>query len=74
MCIRDRDHGDVELAAALLGRPFCVEGMVVHGRGLGRTIGFPTANLRCEKEQYLPASGVYAGYAEVDVYKRQIPA
>ena len=59
------DHGDVELAAALLGRPFCVEGVVVHGRGLGRTIGFPTANLRCEKEQYLPASGVYAGYAEV---------
>ena len=37
--------GDVVLARRLLGRPFRVEGEVVHGQKLGRTIGFPTANV-----------------------------
>ncbi len=37
--------GDPELAAHVLGRPFAIEGVVVHGDKLGRTIGFPTANI-----------------------------
>jgi riboflavin kinase / FMN adenylyltransferase len=38
--------GDMDRAAALLGRPYAVSGHVLHGRKLGRTLGFPTLNLR----------------------------
>ena len=51
--------GDFARAQALLGRPYTVLGKVVEGRKLGRTLGFPTANLRVFNEQ-LPPSGVYA--------------
>lgn len=48
-----------ERAAALLGRPFSIEGVVVHGDKLGRTIGFPTANM--DMADYVrPAFGIYA--------------
>lgn len=56
------ESGDFETAATLLGRPYTVHGRVVEGRKLGRTIGFPTANLAVKREQ-LPPSGVYAVYA-----------
>jgi len=52
-------EGNVEGAAALLGRPFALEGPVVTGAGRGRTIGVPTANVAAEGE-LLPAMGVYA--------------
>lgn len=55
--------GDVEQAAAWLGRPYRIVGEVVVGDRRGRTIGFPTANLRVWEEQLLPANGVYAGWA-----------
>ncbi|MCB1203664.1 MAG: bifunctional riboflavin kinase/FAD synthetase [Verrucomicrobiae bacterium] len=51
--------GDFSLAANLLGRPYSVLGEVVKGRQLGRTLGFPTANLSVRREQ-LPPAGVYA--------------
>ena len=51
--------GDFEIAAALLGRVYSVFGSVIRGRQLGRTIGFPTANLTVHCEQ-LPPTGVYA--------------
>ncbi len=51
--------GDFARAETLLGRPYTVLGNVVEGRRLGRTLGFPTANLRVFNEQ-LPPSGVYA--------------
>jgi len=51
--------GDFEVAAALLGRVYTVFGTVIKGRQLGRTIGFPTANLTVHSEQ-LPPTGVYA--------------
>jgi len=51
--------GDFEVAAALLGRVYTVYGTVIKGRQLGRTIGFPTANLTVHSEQ-LPPTGVYA--------------
>lgn len=51
--------GDVEQAVSLLGRHFSLEGEVIHGAGRGRGLGFPTANLRSDKE-LLPAPGVYA--------------
>ena len=51
-------EGQVEAAAELLARPHDVEGEVVRGAGLGRKLGFATANLR--PEAMLPANGVYA--------------
>lgn len=49
---------DLEGAAAMLGRPYSVFGEVVQGKQLGRTIGFPTANVAVADEQ-LPPNGVY---------------
>lgn len=55
--------GDVESAAASLGYPYRIEGEVISGDKRGRTIGFPTANLKVWEEQVIPANGVYACYA-----------
>ncbi len=53
-------QGLVENASRLLGRPYRVEGEVVHGDGRGKTIGVPTANLNTGSEKLIPAAGVYA--------------
>jgi riboflavin kinase/FMN adenylyltransferase len=53
--------GRVEDAAALLGRPLEVEGVVVSGDQRGGTLGFPTANLRVEADLLVPQFGIYAG-------------
>ncbi|WP_159793389.1 bifunctional riboflavin kinase/FAD synthetase [Puerhibacterium puerhi] len=53
-------EGDVEGAAAVLGRAHRVRGVVVHGDARGRTLGFPTANLGAIRGM-VPADGVYAG-------------
>jgi riboflavin kinase/FMN adenylyltransferase len=55
------DAGEVEAAAAALGRPHRVEGVVVHGYRRGRQLGFPTANIATPPFTALPADGVYAG-------------
>lgn len=56
--------GDAGRAAAMLGRRYTVCGIVGHGRRLGRTIGFPTANITAASERkLLPAPGVYAAEA-----------
>lgn len=50
-----------EEAARMLGAPYRIIGRVVHGKELGRTIGFPTANIEpLDKECLIPANGVYA--------------
>lgn len=54
------EQGDIENANLLLGRPYTLLGDVVQGQQLGRTIGFPTANLQLPKEKFLPRQGVYA--------------
>lgn len=51
--------GRPERAAELLGRPFAMEGVVIRGQQLGRTIGFPTANITLE-DYVRPAFGIYA--------------
>jgi riboflavin kinase/FMN adenylyltransferase len=56
--------GDVEVAAAMLGRLHEVRGPVVEGDKRGRLIGFPTANVFVPKAVCLPADGVYAGWFE----------
>lgn len=58
--------GNPEGAATLLGRPWAMEGIVVRGAQLGRTIGFPTANLRLDAAVLRPRYGVYAVRASVD--------
>ena len=55
------EKGDFKKAERMLGRPVSVYGMVVRGRGRGRSIGFPTANLNPHHET-LPPSGVYAAW------------
>lgn len=57
--------GDVELARGLLGRPYLVRGTVLKGAGRGRTLGFPTANLKPDRPLIL-APGVYAARAVWD--------
>jgi riboflavin kinase/FMN adenylyltransferase len=57
--------GRVEEAAALLGRPYFLDGIVVHGLQRGRLLGFPTANLGTDNE-LLPPNGVYATLATLD--------
>ena len=51
--------GHPEIAASILGRPFAIEGMVERGRQLGRTLGYPTANVDL-RDYVLPRFGVYA--------------
>jgi riboflavin kinase/FMN adenylyltransferase len=57
--------GDLARAARLLGRHYSVEGEVVRGAGRGRTLGFPTANVKTDRPLPLPA-GVYACHALVE--------
>ena len=53
------ESGQARKAAALLGRPYAMAGEVEHGRALGGTLGFPTANVRFPAGLVLPAKGVY---------------
>lgn len=60
-------QGDIQRANAMLGAPYSVCGTVVHGRHVGTSLGFPTANLRLdEQSKLLPATGVYALRAFID--------
>jgi riboflavin kinase/FMN adenylyltransferase len=59
------ETGNVEAASRWLGRPYRLQGEVVHGDARGKTIGFPTANIDVWEEQYLPKKGVYAGWARL---------
>ncbi len=52
-------QGDITQANRLLGRPYTIIGQVVQGQKLGRTLGFPTANLQLPPEKFLPRQGVY---------------
>ena len=54
------EAGDMAVAARLLGRPFALSGVIVGGQRLGRTLGYPTANLARTIDGVLPADGVYA--------------
>ena len=59
--------GNVELAATYLGHPYIIGGEVIKGDQIGRTIGFPTANLDINfQHKLIPADGVYAGYVRLN--------
>ncbi len=60
------ENGEMEKANALLGYPFFVSGKIVRGKGIGRLLGFPTANVSYNNGyKMLPKRGVYVTYAEV---------
>ncbi len=65
--------GDVETAAAVLGRAHTMSGEVVHGAARGRELGFPTANLSPDACGIIPADGVYAGWL-TDTHRHRWPA
>ena len=52
-------EGDIEHAERLLGRAFVIAGRVMDGKKIGRTLGFPTANIQVKRKR-LPLSGVFA--------------
>ena len=58
--------GDVRQAAGCLGRPYRLSGIVVRGRGMGRRLGMPTANLVPSSGRLIPAGGVYACLAHTE--------
>ena len=57
-------NGDVILANEMLGYNYSISGKVVHGKKIGRTIGYPTANIKVDPIKLLPKKGAYI----VDVY------
>jgi riboflavin kinase/FMN adenylyltransferase len=57
--------GDLVRVNDWLGRTFTLSGTVVHGSGLGRTIGYPTANLSLATNRLVPMNGVYAATVEL---------
>ena len=59
-------EGDVAKATKLLGREYSLAGTVVKGFQVGRTIGFPTANIAYDDSRMLPKDGVYAARVAVD--------
>lgn len=52
-------EGDVKEASKMLSKPYLIKGKVIHGKKLGRTIGFPTANLEFDSKIIIPDKGVY---------------
>lgn len=58
--------GNIEKANELLGYTYMIHGLVVHGRHLGSTLGFPTVNILPKEQKHLPAFGVYLSQAVID--------
>jgi len=64
------NKGDVTTAEHYLGTPYSLTGTVVHGLKLGRTLGYPTANIQVTEDyKLIPKDGVYAVYSYIDARK-----
>lgn len=61
-------NGNVRKAFNMLSRPYMLSGKVIDGKKLGRTIGFPTANLEINKQKVIPKKGVY--YTNVKINEK----
>ena len=59
-------NGDIEKANNYLGREFSLIGTVIEGKKIGRSIGFPTANLSLDQDTFIPNFGVYSGKIYID--------
>ena len=66
---RIREHltdGEIIEANKLLGRPFAIIGEVIHGKGLGKKLGVPTANIRPKDKYVIPKKGIYMTYTVIE--------
>ena len=64
------ENGNIVIVNELLGRPYALRGIVVHGNGIGRSLGFPTANIQPDdSHKIIPRTGVYA----VSVRTKELP-
>jgi riboflavin kinase/FMN adenylyltransferase len=61
------EGGHVADAAVALGRPYRIAERIIHGRGVGIKLGFPTLNMK-QPKQVIPAEGVYAGFVKTGEY------
>ena len=68
-------HSEIATADKLLGYDFFFSGLVVHGNKVGRTLGYPTANLKVlDEEKITPGNGIYAVYAQPAGYTQKLKA
>ncbi len=68
-------HSDIATADTLLGYEFFFSGIVVHGDKIGRTLGYPTANLKVtDEEKITPGNGIYAVYAQPEGFTERLKA
>lgn len=58
--------GNIEFANELLGYPYFIQGKIIHGNQVGRTIGFPTINIQPPPQKLLPPFGVYVSKIRLD--------
>ena len=63
--INDLQNGNIKDVNLCLGRPYEVEGTVVHGLSNGKKIDFPTANIKLNEDYLLPKDGVYIGQIKI---------
>jgi riboflavin kinase/FMN adenylyltransferase len=63
---KEISEGTLQKANQLLGHPYLIMGLVMHGKALGRTVGMPTANLGFCEYKLLPAYGVYGTLTEIE--------
>ena len=68
------NDGDLKQAKDLLNRPYTFRGTVERGKGLGKKIGWPTANLKIDGRKFLPSLGVYAAWAAIANNKERFSA
>lgn len=59
-------EGRIRQATKLLGHPYVIQGTVVHGRGVGTKLGFPTGNVTIPADMLMPKHGVYAAWIRTD--------
>lgn len=65
--VRDElSKSNMKAVSKMLGRPYSIGGKVMHGKQLGRTMGFPTVNLGVPSEKLLPSLGVYYSRVKID--------
>ena len=57
---------DLKNAFKILNRPYSFKGKVVEGKGIGKSLGFPTANLEIDGRKFLPGEGVYAAWSTIN--------
>lgn len=63
---KEIDAGNIDIANTLLGYPYRLSGLVVHGEARGRTLGFPTVNVEAPVKKRIPGIGVYAVKIEIN--------